>query len=45
MWKIIKDMFECRLLLKCVNSIMRLIFNEIIVEKRDLYIPWTVHGT
>ena len=36
MWKIIKGMFEYRLLLKCVNSIMRLIFNEIFVEKRDL---------
>ena len=28
-----------------MNSAVRLIFNESFIEKKGLWIPWTVHGT
>ena len=34
-----------KIIFKCVNSIVRPIFNEKIVEKWGLWVPRTVHGT
>ena len=34
-----------KIIFKWVNSTMGSIFNESFVEKRGLWVPWTVHGT
>ena len=34
-----------KIIFKCMNSTMEPIFNEKVVGKRDLWVPWTVHGT
>ena len=34
-----------KIIFKCVNSAVEPIFNESFVEKRSLWVPWTVHGT
>ena len=37
--------YYSKIIFKCVNSAVRSIFNENFVEKRGLWVPWTVHGT
>ena len=32
-----------KIIFKCVNSVVGPIFNESFVEKRGLWVPWTVH--
>ena len=34
-----------KIIFKCVNCTVGLIFNESFAEKRGLWVPWTVHGT
>ena len=34
-----------KIIFKCVNSTVEPIFNESFVEKRSLWVPWTVHRT
>ena len=34
-----------KIVFKCINSIVRPIFNVYFAEKRDLWVLWTVHGT
>ena len=34
-----------KIIFKCVNSTMGLIFNEKVAEKWDLWVSWIVHGT
>ena len=34
-----------KIIFKCVNSAMGPIFNESFVEKRNFWVPWTVHET
>ena len=34
-----------KIIFKCVNSAIEPIFNESFVEKRDLWVLWTMHGT
>ena len=34
-----------KIIFKCVNSAVEPIFNESFVEKKSLWIPWTVHRT
>ena len=37
--------YRSKIIFKCVNSAVWSIFNENFVEKRGLWVPWTVHGT
>ena len=34
-----------KIIFKYVNNVVGSIFNENFVEKRDLWVPWTVHGS
>ena len=34
-----------KIIFKCMNSIVRHIFNEKVAEKWDLWVLWIVHGT
>ena len=34
-----------KIIYKCVNSAVGAIFNESFVEKRGLWVLWTMHGT
>ena len=34
-----------KIIFKCVNSTVRFIFNEKVVEKWNLWVSWTIHET
>ena len=37
--------YYSKIIFQCVNSIVGPIFNVYFAEKRDLWVPWTMHGT